>query len=190
MITLQELREHWKPNFLKVNTTAREFFSLCEHAQAASASSPSYTGGGAAAAATAAAPAGTNPADGDLDWSHVYYSALLTAWTNSSVFRDVPDMTPVYGPYLKRRHEAARRRAQRVADQAGDAAAPATTEYVTPDGLTESDIPSGHVWLGAAGVASAAHYDAIHNLYIQLHGFKRFVLLPPAAHRVLYTFPR
>jgi hypothetical protein len=50
--------------------------------------------------------------------------------------------------------------------------------------------PSLHVWMGSAGVTSAAHYDAVHNFYVQIYGHKRFVLLPPASDRVLYTYPR
>ncbi len=44
--------------------------------------------------------------------------------------------------------------------------------------------------MGGAEVTAAAHYDAVHNLYVQLYGHKRFILFPPIANRVLYTYPR
>lgn len=46
------------------------------------------------------------------------------------------------------------------------------------------------LWLGSAGVSTAAHYDRKHNLFLQVSGRKRFVLLPPSAHRHLRLYPR
>lgn len=47
-----------------------------------------------------------------------------------------------------------------------------------------------HIWLGCGQVTSAAHYDAVHNVYVQLYGKKRFVLMSPFAIRALYAYPR
>ena len=47
-----------------------------------------------------------------------------------------------------------------------------------------------NLWLGNTGVSTAAHYDREHNLFFQASGSKRFVLLPPAAHRELRLHPR
>ena len=46
------------------------------------------------------------------------------------------------------------------------------------------------LWLGAAGVSTAAHYDRQINYFLQASGRKRFVLLPPKAHRRLRLHPR
>jgi hypothetical protein len=46
------------------------------------------------------------------------------------------------------------------------------------------------VWMGAAGVRTGAHYDAANNLYAQLAGRKRFLLLPPGAAGALYLHPK
>lgn len=46
-----------------------------------------------------------------------------------------------------------------------------------------------NVWLGHAGVAAHCHYDGYHNFYVQLHGHKRFLILPPTAWRELHVYP-
>lgn len=35
------------------------------------------------------------------------------------------------------------------------------------------------VWLGSRGVEASPHYDAVNNIYIQLHGIKQFRLVAP-----------
>ena len=47
-----------------------------------------------------------------------------------------------------------------------------------------------NVWAGAPNVSSPLHYDAAHNVYAQLVGVKRFVLLPPEEAPFLYVHPR
>lgn len=37
------------------------------------------------------------------------------------------------------------------------------------------------LWLGGGGSTSQPHYDHQHNMYVQLHGVKRFILSPPSA---------
>lgn len=41
--------------------------------------------------------------------------------------------------------------------------------------------PTVNMWMASAGSTSAAHYDSYHNFFVQLHGKKRFFLLPPSA---------
>ena len=36
-----------------------------------------------------------------------------------------------------------------------------------------------NVWVGEAGVETSLHADTYNNFYVQLHGKKRFLLLPP-----------
>eukprot|EP00320_Phaeocystis_rex_P006478 CAMPEP_0119100190 /NCGR_PEP_ID=MMETSP1178-20130426/185463_1 /TAXON_ID=33656 /ORGANISM="unid sp, Strain CCMP2000" /LENGTH=449 /DNA_ID=CAMNT_0007084171 /DNA_START=165 /DNA_END=1511 /DNA_ORIENTATION=- len=47
-----------------------------------------------------------------------------------------------------------------------------------------------NAWAGVPGVSSPLHYDAAHNVYLQLTGHKRFVLLPAEHAPNLYPFPR
>jgi hypothetical protein len=54
--------------------------------------------------------------------------------------------------------------------------------------LPQHDIRP-HLWLGQPGVSVTLHYDTNDNTYIQLHGAKRFLLLPPAAARYVYLHP-
>jgi len=49
---------------------------------------------------------------------------------------------------------------------------------------------SSKMWLGGSDVSAAAHYDDSHNLFFQAVGEKRFVMLPPTAHRQLRLHPR
>ena len=48
-----------------------------------------------------------------------------------------------------------------------------------------SPCPDPHL-----GVSSPLHYDAAHNVYCQLIGAKRFVLIPPEEAPNLYSYPR
>ena len=43
--------------------------------------------------------------------------------------------------------------------------------------------------MGGRGSSTQAHYDVAHNVFVQLHGEKRFELRPPSAHRSLHVFP-
>ena len=47
-----------------------------------------------------------------------------------------------------------------------------------------------NTWIAGAGQATPAHYDVSGNMYVQVHGRKRFVLFPPSAARYLYLFPK
>ena len=46
-----------------------------------------------------------------------------------------------------------------------------------------------NLWIGQPEVTTPCHYDGYHNLYVQLHGTKRFLLLPPTADQAMQTFP-
>jgi hypothetical protein len=46
-----------------------------------------------------------------------------------------------------------------------------------------------HLWLGQPGVSVTLHYDTEDNTYLQLHGRKRFVLVPPNASGAVYLHP-
>jgi len=48
---------------------------------------------------------------------------------------------------------------------------------------------NAHVWMGSAGATSTLHYDTAHNSYLQLHGRKRFLLLPPSYTAGMPTYP-
>lgn len=58
------------------------------------------------------------------------------------------------------------------------AAASASGAHVTP-----------MVWMGSANATTSLHYDCAHNTYIQIHGRKRFLLLPPKLTSGVPTFP-
>ena len=45
------------------------------------------------------------------------------------------------------------------------------------------------VWIGGAGAVTQAHYDVAHNVFVQLHGTKRFTCWGPGAHVGLHVFP-
>ena len=45
------------------------------------------------------------------------------------------------------------------------------------------------LWVGSPSVATPLHYDQSDNIYVQLSGRKRFLLLPPAAARFVYLRP-
>lgn len=46
-----------------------------------------------------------------------------------------------------------------------------------------------NIWIGGRGSTAQGHYDATHNMYIQLKGMKRFKLYEPAAWRYMYLYP-
>lgn len=46
-----------------------------------------------------------------------------------------------------------------------------------------------NVWVGGSNVTTTLHYDGVHNLFVQLHGSKRFLLLPPVAWLYVYPTP-
>ena len=48
---------------------------------------------------------------------------------------------------------------------------------------------SVNLWIGQPGATTPCHYDGYSNFYVQLSGFKRFVLFAPSEHRALHTFP-
>jgi [protein]-arginine 3-hydroxylase / protease len=41
-------------------------------------------------------------------------------------------------------------------------------------------------WMGPAGVISTLHFDRAHNLFVQLYGRKKWILIPPSESRNLY----
>lgn len=47
-----------------------------------------------------------------------------------------------------------------------------------------------NLWAAVPGVSSPLHYDAAHNVYCQLAGRKRVILLPPEEAPALYSYPR
>eukprot|EP01125_Pyxidicula_operculata_P021363 TRINITY_DN8188_c0_g1_i1.p1 TRINITY_DN8188_c0_g1~~TRINITY_DN8188_c0_g1_i1.p1 ORF type:complete len:482 (-),score=72.37 TRINITY_DN8188_c0_g1_i1:170-1615(-) len=47
-----------------------------------------------------------------------------------------------------------------------------------------------NVWVGNQYMTTPAHYDVLHNFYVQISGYKRFVLFPPTESSKLYLFPR
>jgi hypothetical protein len=51
----------------------------------------------------------------------------------------------------------------------------------------EEDV---HLWLGKKGVVACTHYDAKHNLYLQVFGRKRFEIAPPDMVRDCKPFPK
>lgn len=46
-----------------------------------------------------------------------------------------------------------------------------------------------HCWLGGAGTVTQAHYDVLHNAFVQLEGTKRFLLWSPAADDAMRVWP-
>ena len=55
-------------------------------------------------------------------------------------------------------------------------------------GSTFRQVIEAALWAGTRGISSPLHYDAAHNVYHQLVGFKRFLLFPP--NRSMNVFPR
>ena len=48
---------------------------------------------------------------------------------------------------------------------------------------------AAHVWLGCDGIRTPLHYDLVHNVFVQVHGTKRFLLGPPGAIAAAQLFP-
>ena len=48
---------------------------------------------------------------------------------------------------------------------------------------------SVNLWLATEGAMAPCHYDGYHNAFVQLHGAKTAVLLPPTASRLVQPFP-
>jgi HEPN domain-containing protein len=57
-----------------------------------------------------------------------------------------------------------------------------------PEGIERRRL-SVHLWLGPAGVTSPLHFDVAHNVFVQILGRKRFLLVDPAAAAQLDPFP-
>eukprot|EP00736_Rhodelphis_marinus_P013635 Rmarinus@m.987 len=49
--------------------------------------------------------------------------------------------------------------------------------------------PKVNVWAGTVGAVTQMHYDEWHNLFFQLHGRKRFTLVPQRFWRELHLYP-
>ena len=49
---------------------------------------------------------------------------------------------------------------------------------------------SVNLWLSMEGGVTPCHFDGFHNMYVQIAGVKRFLLLPPDSHasREFYPF--
>ena len=46
-----------------------------------------------------------------------------------------------------------------------------------------------YVWLGQRGVRTPLHYDYYNNIYLQILGKKRFLILPPSHHNDVNLYP-
>jgi hypothetical protein len=53
-----------------------------------------------------------------------------------------------------------------------------------------TDIDSAGFWSGAPTLSSPLHYDAAHNVYCQIFGYKRFILFPHNVSSMLYVHSR
>lgn len=53
----------------------------------------------------------------------------------------------------------------------------------------EGDGYAANLWMGSANITAYMHYDESHNLFAQIYGRKRFVLLPPECHRYFKLHP-
>lgn len=49
--------------------------------------------------------------------------------------------------------------------------------------------PEAHVWLGSEGATASTHYDTSENIYVQLHGRKRFLLWEPRWAAAFHLYP-
>lgn len=58
-----------------------------------------------------------------------------------------------------------------------------------PPYVDEQRPPKLHLWFGAAGTETKLHYDFSHNLFVQLHGRKQFLLFGPNDSTRLYRYP-
>ena len=55
---------------------------------------------------------------------------------------------------------------------------------------TPGNIDSAGFWSGRPTIASPLHYDAAHNVYCQIFGYKRFILFPHNVSQLLYSHSR
>ncbi len=62
-------------------------------------------------------------------------------------------------------------------------------ESFTKEFMVTQRDKSINIWIGGSGSTAQTHYDATHNMYIQLRGTKRFRLFEPAAWRFLNLYP-
>jgi hypothetical protein len=46
-----------------------------------------------------------------------------------------------------------------------------------------------NIWMGH-NIQNTCHFDAVHNLFVQLSGPKRFILFPPSSSHIMMPFPR
>ena len=46
-----------------------------------------------------------------------------------------------------------------------------------------------HVWVSPPHTETPLHFDVYHNMYVQLHGKKTFLLFPPSAWQPAYLYP-
>ena len=60
-----------------------------------------------------------------------------------------------------------------------------TAPFWAPWGGRTTGEPNMQTWVGKSGITSVVHYDASHNVYVQLYGEKTFVILPPS-HAALF----
>lgn len=51
------------------------------------------------------------------------------------------------------------------------------------------DHSKAMIWIGPQDITTPIHNDAFHNVYAQVKGTKRFILVPPTLHRYLHLFP-
>ena len=49
--------------------------------------------------------------------------------------------------------------------------------------------PFVSTWIGGAGSTTTAHYDVLDNVFVQLHGSKRFAFWPPQSSPALLVYP-
>lgn len=47
-----------------------------------------------------------------------------------------------------------------------------------------------NVWIGSKGSTASLHHDPFDNLFVQIHGTKRFTLFSPDHHHALYVYPK
>ncbi len=68
----------------------------------------------------------------------------------------------------------------------------AANEFVpfTKDLEVTAKSKSSNIWFGGRSSSIRTHYDALHNMYIQIRGQKKFTLYPPSWWRFLYLYPR
>ena len=71
-------------------------------------------------------------------------------------------------------------------EQLRRALAPGVATLATPF----QPVAEVNAWAGRPGVSSPLHYDGAHNVYAQLVGHKRFVLVPVEQSGLLHPFPR